>query len=88
MNAGISEDWRERLKILFEADGYMVGGSSIKHDIGDVWKIKPLPLRVIGPSSYQEALRQFEILKQHVHYELPIGPPKVTKYWYKLVIAD
>jgi hypothetical protein len=81
--------WQECVAAFLEEDGYMVCGSKVRMEVGKLVprdRTLPYPMRVCGPATYEDAMRQLRIAELICGEELE-EPPRPA-FFYKTVVAD
>ncbi len=86
------DQWREFLQRMLAAEGYLVQGSSEEISTGSgvrMWGTDQ-PFQIIGPASFEDALRQWRVYQIICEEEMDPPPePSADWHYYKFAgIAD
>jgi hypothetical protein len=70
--------WREWLQRTLAADGYVVQGFSEEMSAGSIVRMwgSDDPFEIIGPASYNDALRQWRRFEEMIGDEEKMEPPR------------
>jgi len=79
----VIDDWQRAVKMLLDADGYMVSHCFCRHAIGEVMgDLRGQRFYIIGEATYQDAVRQALMVEELV--KLSIVMPPTGGYFYKV----